>query len=176
MSRVILHENYDYRTLDNDIALIRLSSPVKMSRTTSLICLPASIGCSKSRLNIGHKGFATGWGERQNLATGFNRRMKAIGLYVANKTECEYRLKQKHGKFSCTCLIAIEELLTKFTIFTFYCLYAYNVFQRYIMLSRFYYLATRNKLLFSFSFSYSQHKFNLLAANIHKSISLEFVF
>ena len=38
--RVFIHEEFDYSTVQNDIAIIRLARPVKFSDTINAICLP----------------------------------------------------------------------------------------------------------------------------------------
>ena len=40
VSRVISHPGYNKRTMDNDIAMIKLASPVTMDRYVSTVCLP----------------------------------------------------------------------------------------------------------------------------------------
>lgn len=58
ISLIIRHPDYDYRTNDNDIALIRLSSPVTFTNYIRPICLPTA----NSSFSSGTKTWVTGWG------------------------------------------------------------------------------------------------------------------
>jgi hypothetical protein len=42
-NRVIVHPNYNPRTLNNDFALIRLASPAPLSSFISIACLPPNV-------------------------------------------------------------------------------------------------------------------------------------
>uniref|UniRef100_A0A672JN13 Peptidase S1 domain-containing protein n=1 Tax=Salarias fasciatus TaxID=181472 RepID=A0A672JN13_SALFA len=58
VSRIILHPDYDRRSSDNDIALLRLSSPVTFTDYIRPVCLAAS----ESVFNNGTDSWVTGWG------------------------------------------------------------------------------------------------------------------
>lgn len=58
VSRIILHPNYDSDTNNNDIALLRLSSPVKFTDYIRPVCLAAG----DSVFNNGTDSWVTGWG------------------------------------------------------------------------------------------------------------------
>ncbi|AWP17631.1 Serine protease 27 [Scophthalmus maximus] len=58
VARIILHPNYDSDTNNNDIALLRLSSPVKFTDYIRPVCLAAS----GSVFNNGTDCWVTGWG------------------------------------------------------------------------------------------------------------------
>ncbi|MCL4125147.1 UNVERIFIED_CONTAM: hypothetical protein GTU68_023496 [Idotea baltica] len=59
-SEVIIHADWDTNTIRNDIALIKLSSPVEFTDTISPVCLPYS------ELSIsGQTGYAIGWGRTE---------------------------------------------------------------------------------------------------------------
>ena len=63
LKRIITHENYDGGTLENDIALFELESPVSWTRDIKPVCLP-SIDPAPNELCI-----TTGWGDtRGNLS------------------------------------------------------------------------------------------------------------
>ncbi|RWS22072.1 Plasma kallikrein-like protein [Leptotrombidium deliense] len=68
--------------IDNDIALIKLSSPVKITERVQPVCLPSK----ELQLNLGTKCFATGWGTTRG--TGNSNVLKQIPLYVTNTTIC----------------------------------------------------------------------------------------
>ena len=40
ISQIIIHPNYVASTFDNDVALLRLSTPVTLTTEVALICLP----------------------------------------------------------------------------------------------------------------------------------------
>ncbi|KAM4619777.1 transmembrane protease serine 2 [Polymixia lowei] len=58
VSRIISHENYDTDTQDNDIALMRLETPLTFSRTVKPVCLP-NVGVN---LSPERQAWITGWG------------------------------------------------------------------------------------------------------------------
>ena len=58
VAEIILHPNYDSFTSDNDIALLRLSSPVTFTDYIRPVCLAAS----DSVFNNGTDSWVTGWG------------------------------------------------------------------------------------------------------------------
>ena len=61
VAEIILHPNYDSSSSDNDIALLRLSSPVKFTDYIRPVCLAAS----DSVFNNGTDSWVTGWGAVQ---------------------------------------------------------------------------------------------------------------
>lgn len=56
--QIVLHPNYDTQTFDNDIALLKLSSPVQFTDFIRPVCLAAS----GSVFNNGTDSWVTGWG------------------------------------------------------------------------------------------------------------------
>ncbi len=55
-ARWISHPQYNEDTINNDIALIKLSTPVQFSSRISPVCLPQG-----KQASIGQRGFTTGW-------------------------------------------------------------------------------------------------------------------
>ena len=60
VEKVILHPNFDSCSLDHDLALVMLSSPVELSDRVSPVCLPQR--SDEDRLNAKSTCFVTGWG------------------------------------------------------------------------------------------------------------------
>ncbi|XP_061596206.1 transmembrane protease serine 2 [Cololabis saira] len=58
VQRIINHENYDSNTNDNDIALLKLGTPMAFTRTVRPVCLPNS-GID---MPAGSQAWITGWG------------------------------------------------------------------------------------------------------------------
>lgn len=58
VAEIIKHPDYDSRTYNNDIALLRLSSPVKFTDYIRPVCLAAT----GSVFNSGTESWITGWG------------------------------------------------------------------------------------------------------------------
>uniref|UniRef100_A0A8C6LRM4 Si:ch73-182e20.4 n=1 Tax=Nothobranchius furzeri TaxID=105023 RepID=A0A8C6LRM4_NOTFU len=58
VSKIISHPKYNSNTYDNDMALLRLSAPVKFTHYIRPVCLAAS----DSEFNNGTESWVTGWG------------------------------------------------------------------------------------------------------------------
>ncbi|XP_070699623.1 transmembrane protease serine 2 [Pempheris klunzingeri] len=58
VSKIISHERFDKMTNDNDIALLKLSTPLTFTTTARPVCLP-NIGVD---LSAGRQAWITGWG------------------------------------------------------------------------------------------------------------------
>jgi len=58
--KVIRHEGYDPRHINNDIAMFKLERPVKFNKFVSPICLP------KANVPVGSECYITGWGKTQH--------------------------------------------------------------------------------------------------------------
>lgn len=74
MTRIIIHPNYNPRTSDNDICLLRLSSPVTFTNFISPVCLAAP----DSVYFTGIDSWVTGWG---NIGSGSESESNA-GLHL----------------------------------------------------------------------------------------------
>nr|AVP12648.1 limulus clotting factor C-like [Littorina littorea] len=93
VSSIILHHQFNKRTLDHDIALIELKTPVEFNYRVGVACLPATLDCSNQRLVTGTKGVVTGWGSSESDSP--SDRLRELTLYVANTTECEKHFKDQ---------------------------------------------------------------------------------
>ena len=58
VAQIVLHPNYDSDSSDNDIALLKLSSPVTFTDYIRPVCLAAG----DSVFNNGTDSWVTGWG------------------------------------------------------------------------------------------------------------------
>ncbi|MBN3313548.1 TMPS9 protease, partial [Atractosteus spatula] len=85
VERIILHPNFDYMTLNNDIALLKLSSPVTFTDYIQPICLAAN----SSSFHTGTSCWVTGWG---NIAEGVslpnNKTLQELQLPIIGKSQC----------------------------------------------------------------------------------------
>ena len=58
LSKIFIHPQYNSRTVDYDIALVKLSKPVKYTKYIRPACIPAS----GSKVKAGADAFVSGWG------------------------------------------------------------------------------------------------------------------
>ncbi|KAE8284274.1 Prostasin [Larimichthys crocea] len=85
VSRIILHPNYDSHTNDNDIALLRLSSPVKFTDYIRPVCLAAS----DSVFNNGTDSWVTGWGAvKEGVSLPFPATLQEVEVPVVGNRQC----------------------------------------------------------------------------------------
>lgn len=90
-NNIILHENLDAHSLINDIALILLEKPLKLTEAVNTICLPPqSIETHKNTMCT-----ASGWGKNAADRHGKYRAMlKKVELPIVGRRKCEYRLRK----------------------------------------------------------------------------------
>lgn len=86
---VIVHPNYDSKTLEHDLALIKLKRPVPFREDIQPICLP-----SPNEDFTGLDGYATGWG-----LTDFDKRqlpdtLQIVRLPVISNKRCQSMYKK----------------------------------------------------------------------------------
>merc|ERR1712168_1512073 len=80
MSKIFVHEDYDTATLDNDIALIKLSSPVSMSDYVNSICLPTAA------TPAGTECVVTGWGDQETVVD--DSTLQQVVVPVISTSQC----------------------------------------------------------------------------------------
>lgn len=84
VTEIILHENWDNITNDNDIALLRLESPVNFNSAIYPACLPYNL------VNVsisGQTGTTTGWGKTASV--GFSSLiLREVDLPMLTTQEC----------------------------------------------------------------------------------------
>ncbi|XP_038565935.1 transmembrane protease serine 9-like isoform X2 [Micropterus salmoides] len=85
VSQIIVHPNFNSRTFDNDICLLKLSSPVTFTTYIQPVCLAAT----GSTFYKGTVSWATGWG---NVGTGvslpFPQNLMEVQLPIVGNREC----------------------------------------------------------------------------------------
>ncbi|XP_037780326.1 venom serine protease 34-like [Penaeus monodon] len=89
IAEVIVHENYNANTVDNDIALIRLSSAASYSRGVGPICLPFQFASLDFQ---GQTGTVTGWG-RTDYQGSTSNVLQEVELPILTTAECQQYLK-----------------------------------------------------------------------------------
>ncbi|GLV45874.1 uncharacterized protein CBL_11671 [Carabus blaptoides fortunei] len=89
---IILHPEFSNRTLQNDIALLRLRFPVQRRPNIDFVCIP-KIGMDfDSKQNC----FVTGWGRRSQSAK-HSEILKEVEVPLWPKIRCDYALKSHFG-------------------------------------------------------------------------------
>ncbi|XP_038592630.1 chymotrypsin-like protease CTRL-1 [Micropterus salmoides] len=85
VSQIIKHPNFDSKTLDNDIALLKLSSPVTFTKFIRPVCLAAG----GSVFNAGTTCWVTGWGRIQ---TGISlpppKTLQEVRVPIVSNSDC----------------------------------------------------------------------------------------
>ncbi|XP_031695704.1 serine protease 27-like [Anarrhichthys ocellatus] len=85
LSQVIRHPNYNDRTNDNDIALLRLSSPVTFTNYIRPVCLAAD----GSSFAGGASCWVTGWGTiNTGVSLPFPQRLQEVEVPVVSNAQC----------------------------------------------------------------------------------------
>ncbi|XP_075948892.1 transmembrane protease serine 9-like [Anarhichas minor] len=86
VARIILHPNYDSVTDNNDIALLRLSSPVNFTDYIRPVCLAAS----DSVFNNGTDSWVTGWGAvKEGVSLPFPETLQEVEVPVLGNRQCD---------------------------------------------------------------------------------------
>ncbi|XP_061568346.1 trypsin I-P1-like [Cololabis saira] len=82
---VITHSGYDANTLDNDIALLRLSSAVTFTDHIKPVCLAAE----GSVFTAGELSWVTGWGTiESDVSLPFPQRLQEVNVPVVSSPQC----------------------------------------------------------------------------------------
>uniref|UniRef100_A0A673CRH2 Peptidase S1 domain-containing protein n=1 Tax=Sphaeramia orbicularis TaxID=375764 RepID=A0A673CRH2_9TELE len=85
VTTIILHPNYDSNTNNNDIALLRLSSPVTFTDYIRPVCLAAS----DSVFNSGTDSWVTGWGTvQEGVLLPFPGTLQEVEVPVLGNRQC----------------------------------------------------------------------------------------
>uniref|UniRef100_A0A8C1UET8 Zgc:123295 n=1 Tax=Cyprinus carpio TaxID=7962 RepID=A0A8C1UET8_CYPCA len=84
-NRIINHPNYDPSTIDNDIALIELSSSVAFTDYIRPVCLPAA----GSVFAAGTESWVTGWGKLQSEDTQGSDILQELMIPIVSSSDCD---------------------------------------------------------------------------------------
>ncbi|XP_052333642.1 tryptase-like [Oncorhynchus keta] len=86
VAEIIIHPDYNDLTMDNDIALLRLSSPVNFTNYIRPVCLAAS----DSVFNNGTDSWVTGWGNiNEGVPLPSPQDMQEVEVSVVGNRQCD---------------------------------------------------------------------------------------
>ncbi len=89
VAEVIVHENYDDWTVDNDIALLRLASPATLEVTQGLtVGLISLVGDDVGSL-AGITATVTGWGTRSEPSLDYPETLHQVQVPIITNSQCE---------------------------------------------------------------------------------------
>ena len=87
VSQIITHANYNATTVDNDIALLKLQTPVQFTSAISPVCLPFKFPTSDFS---GEQAIATGWGMTSFQGSTSNVLMEVVLPVISLNTCTSY--------------------------------------------------------------------------------------
>ena len=85
---VQVHPNWNPATMDNDIALLRLSAPITGARASNASLLPSSPARSRGFAFAGPCALVSGWGTRHSVAMVLQNQLQAVNVLIVNQAEC----------------------------------------------------------------------------------------
>nr|XP_060644379.1 chymotrypsin-like protease CTRL-1 [Anolis sagrei ordinatus] len=83
--KAITNPGWDSRNLNNDITLLKLSSPAQLNARVSPVCLASST----ETLPAGLKCVTTGWGRTSGTASGSAARLQQVALPLVTVNQCQ---------------------------------------------------------------------------------------
>ena len=92
VANIIMHSQYNRRNIDNDIALLKLSRPVSLTRNSGVV--PACLPASNSNSFAGVVATVAGWGA---TAEGYptSSKLRKVDVPVISNSDC--RSKSSYG-------------------------------------------------------------------------------
>ncbi|XP_078525561.1 chymotrypsinogen 2-like [Lissotriton helveticus] len=85
IAKVFRHPNYNSNTIQNDITLVKLSSPATLNSRVGLVCLAAS----NDVFNGGQRCVTTGWGLTNASASKTPDKLQQVSLPLLTNTDCK---------------------------------------------------------------------------------------
>ncbi|XP_078525399.1 chymotrypsin B-like [Lissotriton helveticus] len=85
--KVVTHPDWHPPTINNDIALVKLASPAKLTAHVSPVCLAAS----EDVFHGGLKCVTTGWGRPSTSSSAGAITLQQVALPIVGETECKKR-------------------------------------------------------------------------------------
>jgi len=105
VAQIFLHPGYNGNTLVNDVALIRLATPLDWGTTIQPVCLPSA---DASVIREPNRAWTTGWG---TLSSGGQvaQRLRQVNVPFVNHTRCDTAYVQYGGvdQLTMTCAGAV---------------------------------------------------------------------
>lgn len=89
VQRIIIHPNYNSRTISNDIALLILAEPVRLANHINTICLPPP----QHRFPPTGRCFVSGWG-KDNYGGRFQAILKRVSVPLVDRATCQRALRR----------------------------------------------------------------------------------
>ncbi|NXG60072.1 CTRL protease, partial [Hemiprocne comata] len=84
VSRAITHPNWNPNTMNNDITLLRLSSPAQLGPRVSPVCLPPANMATPTNLQC----VTTGWGRTNPNSQALATRLQQVTLPLISQSQC----------------------------------------------------------------------------------------
>lgn len=92
VSDIFVHPEYDADTVNNDIALLKLRTPLKINKFVSPICLPSA----DDVMPANSLGTILGWGKRRNSAVFGTDVLHQAQVPIADTEDCKNVYKEKY--------------------------------------------------------------------------------
>lgn len=86
-SQVIAHPGFSFRHMQNDVALIRLSSPIAFNKGAQPICLPSAPA------RVGQGCYITGWGRANRNIQSMHHTLQQAKMPVVDQRTCGYYMR-----------------------------------------------------------------------------------
>jgi secreted trypsin-like serine protease len=86
IEKIYLHPQFNHRTIEWDISLLKLKKPIAYTDHISPVCLPSS---DDGKFVDGDVFWVTGWGTLHEGDTGLPRKLHQVWVPALNNSECE---------------------------------------------------------------------------------------
>ncbi|NXC50705.1 CTRL protease, partial [Penelope pileata] len=85
VAKAITHPNWNANTLNNDIALLKLSSPAQLGSRVAPVCLPSA----NLVLSSSEEAVTTGWGRISTISNTLATRLQQVALPLVSQSQCQ---------------------------------------------------------------------------------------